>query len=117
MRYLPALLFLVACGDPNQGGDDFNENGGTLAVPGCTYSVTTKLGAEVPRIAGTKVGADPTPMQVHLGIVGDPKTSIVAQWRTKDDTTQVTTLRYGVGANLSEAELTETVKGIEFGYR
>jgi hypothetical protein len=117
MRAWTALLLIAACGEPDQGGDDFNENGGTFAVPGCTYSVTTRLGAERPRVAGTRLGSDPTPMQVHLGIMGDPKTSIVAQWRTKDETTQATTLRYGVGANLAEAELTQTVNGIEFGYR
>ncbi len=118
MRYLPALLFLVGCvkGNPFVGGE-FNENGGTLAVPGCPYSVTTRLGAEPPEMAMNMVGPDPTPMQVHLGIVGDPKTSIVAQWRTKDEVTRATTLRYAEGANLTEDQLTETVDGLEFGYR
>lgn len=119
MRYLPALLLLVACvkGNPDVGGGDFDETGGTLAVPGCSYSVTTVLGAEPPHMAADTVGPDPTPMQVHLGIMGDPKTSIVAQWRTKDETTRATVLRYGVGANLPADQLTETVKGIEFGFK
>ena len=30
-------------------------------------------------------GADPTPKFVHLGFIGNPKTSMVAQWRTNDE--------------------------------
>ncbi|MDB4963183.1 MAG: metallophosphoesterase [Myxococcales bacterium] len=117
MRLAAALLLVAACG----GGDDrgpvaFTDTGGTLEVPGCGYSVTTRVGAEPPRLATAYVGEDPTPRLVHLGIVGDPKTSVVAQWRTVDETTTATTLRYGVGANLAESALTETVTGIQWAY-
>jgi hypothetical protein len=53
---------------------------------------------------------------VHLGIVGDPRTSVVAQWRTVDEVTKATTIRYAVGANLTADQLTETKTGIQFGY-
>jgi hypothetical protein len=111
-------LFLVACGNPDDGTDVFNENGGTLAIPGCDYSLTTKLGAEPPKVVtATSFGTDPTPMQVHLGLMGDAKTSIVAQWRTKDETTRASTMRYAVGANLTADQLTQEATGVEFGFR
>src|SRR5262245_3045957 len=119
MRPWPALLCLIGCvkGNP-QGDNTFDEQGGSLAIPGCDYSVTTKIGAQTPRQVTTEVfGTDPTPMQIHLGLMADPKTSIVAQWRTVDDTTQASTMRYGVGANLSPDQLTETATGVEFGFR
>lgn len=111
------VVLIAACGDsegPKQPA--FTDEGGVLEVPGCGYSVTTRVGAEPPRLASDFLGPDPTPRHVHLGLMADPRTSIVAQWRTVDETTRATTLRYGVGANLSEAELTETVEGIEFAY-
>jgi hypothetical protein len=111
-----ALCLVAACGGDDVEDTTFNGEGGTLEVPGCGYSVTTRFGAEVPKVAGTKIGADPTPRLVHLGFVGDPKTSIVAQWRTMDETTTAGSIRYGVGANLPEVQLTKTVKGIQFAY-
>lgn len=111
-----ALCLVAACGSDEE-DTTFNDEGGSLAVPGCDYSVTTRLGAEAPRVAGSIVGTAPTPRLVHLGLAGDPMTSIVAQWRTMDETTTAGSIRYGVGANLTEAQLTETVKAIHFGYR
>jgi hypothetical protein len=49
--------------------------------------------------------------------MGNPKTSIVAQWRTKDEKTKASTIRYGVGANLTPDQLTQTANGIEFGFK
>ncbi|MBS1124274.1 MAG: metallophosphoesterase [Deltaproteobacteria bacterium] len=115
MRALAAVLLLAACGG-DDGPAPFTDTGGTLAIADCGYSVTTRIGAEPPRVADTFLGPDPTPRLVHLGIAGDPQTSMVVQWRTVDETTTTTTVRYGVGANLSEAELTETVTGIQFAY-
>jgi hypothetical protein len=111
----PLLLLGAACSD----GDDpaFTDTGGTLAIDGCGYSVTTRLGAEPPRKATDKKGPDPTPRHVHLGFAGDPMTSIVAQWRTKDETTRATEIRYAVGADLTADQLTEKKTGIQFGYR
>lgn len=119
MRGLTVLALglgsLIACGGEPE-DITFKGEGGTLEVPGCNYSVTTRFGAEMPRLAGTKIGADPKPRLVHLGFIGDPKTSIVAQWRTADEVTTAGSMRYGVGANLPEAQLTKTVKGIQFAY-
>jgi predicted phosphodiesterase len=113
-----ALLGFSACGGEDNGNDPaFTDTGGTLALADCGYSVTTKVGAEPPRLATDKLGADPTPRLVHLGIVGDPKTSIVAQWRTADEETQATVIRYGVGANLTEDQLTQETTGVEFRYQ
>jgi calcineurin-like phosphoesterase family protein/purple acid phosphatase-like protein len=106
---------LVACGASDE-DPPFTDSGGTLAITGCDYSVTTRIGAEPPRVASGKLGPDPTPRLVHLGIVGDPRTSIVAQWRTADETTRATTIRYAVGAGLTADQLTEKATGIEFGY-
>jgi len=120
LRLCLSLALVTACvkGNPDIGGDpEFDDAGGTLAIPGCSYSITTRPGAEIPRVAPPAVvGTDPTPRVVHLGFVGDPKTSIVAQWRTVDEETQASTIRYGVGANLTEDQLTERVEGIEFRY-
>lgn len=67
-------------------------------------------------MSGKTVGPNPTPRVVHLGIVGDARTSIVAQWRTVDEATTVTEIRYAQGADLAESQLTNTVKGIHFRY-
>jgi len=108
----------AACADDSSSSDEaFTDTGGTLAIDGCDYSVTTRLGAEPPRKATATRGDDPTPRHVHLGIVGDPKTSVVAQWRTRDETTRATVIRYAEGADLTEAQLSETKTGIQFGYR
>jgi acid phosphatase type 7 len=118
MRVLTSLLLVAACGSDDPAGDPaFTDTGGTLAIEGCGYSVTSRLGAEPPRKASDTIGADPTPRLVHLGIVGDPKTSIVAQWRTADETTRATVIRYAAGADLTADQLTEEATGIEFGYR
>jgi hypothetical protein len=118
--FLIATLLATGCvkGNPGQDDPDFTDTGGTLAVEGCGYSVTTRIGAEPPRVASLTAGTDPTPKYLHLGFIGDPKTSMVATWRTPDeDKTKVTVVRYAKGANLSEAALTETGVGITFGYK
>lgn len=117
-RAIPVLaLVLAGCSSDSPAGEPaFEDTGGMLMVPDCGYAITTKAGAEAPRLAGTTIGKDPTPTFVHLGIVGDPTTSIVAQWRTADEETTAAVMRYGVGANLSADQLTSTVKGLEFRY-
>jgi len=114
MRALVVFALIAAACDGED--DTFVEEGGSLEVPDCDYTITTRYGAEAPRMSGKTVGSDPTPRVVHLGIVGDPKTSIVAQWRTVDEMTTVTEIRYAEGANLSSDQLTKTVKGIHFRY-
>lgn len=120
MRAFVLALALTACvkGNPQPVDESFDDGGGTLEIPGCGYSVTTRLGAETPKLSSELAfGTDPTPMQIHLGIMGDPKTSIVIQWRTVDETTLSSTARWGVGASLPERSLTETTQGIEFGFK
>ena len=123
MRSLPlvaaALALVPACvkGNPIADDGELVANGGTFHVADCNYDVTTRDGAEAPKAGSAVFGTDPTPRFVHLGIVGDPKTSIVAQWRTGDETTRATQLRFAKGANLAASDLTETRTGIEFAYR
>jgi acid phosphatase type 7 len=120
MRALWTLALAVAVpacdsedeGDPKQ----FVDNGGSLAIEGCDYTLTTRIGAESPKPSGKTIGPDPTPRLVHLGLMADPKTSIVAQWRTVDETTTVTKLRYAAGDNLAPSQLTTTVTGVHFRY-
>jgi len=113
---LSLVFVMAACGGEDEDDAPFTDQGGTLDVPGCDYTLNTRIGADVPRIAGDKVGSDPTVRLVHLGIADDPRTSIVAQWRTADETTTAGGIRYGVGEGLSPSQLKETVKGIHFGY-
>lgn len=110
-------LALMAC-DSDDAGDpkEFVNEGGHLAIDGCTYTLTTRSGAEAPKPSGKTLGSDPTPRLVHLGFIGDPRTSIVAQWRTADETTTVTKLRYAAGEQLAPEQLTETVSGVHFRY-
>jgi hypothetical protein len=115
---VPCLLIAAACSDD---GDEntFTDTGGSLEIEGCGYKVTTRTGAEPPRKATDQKqkGIDPTPRHVHLGFIGDPKTSMVVQWRTKDETTKATVIRYAAGADLTADQLTEQKTGIQFGYR
>jgi acid phosphatase type 7 len=117
MRALPllSLLLLVSACDEEE-STVFTEDGGTLEIDSCDYSITTRYGAEPPRFSGKIIGTDPTPRVVHLGIVGDPKTSIVAQWRTVDETTTAGSIRYATGANLPADQLTEEKRGVRFRY-
>jgi hypothetical protein len=87
-------------------------NGGSLAIPGCGYSVSTPVGATAPELGSSVFGTDPTPAQIHLGLTGDPRTSMVVSWRTKDETTAATTIRYGKGTALDQ-----TAQGITFAYQ
>lgn len=111
-------LVLAACGSDEDAGDpkEFVDQGGSLAIEGCNYSVVTRLGAEAPKPSGKTIGPDATPRAIHLGIMSDPRTSIVVQWRTADELTTVTELRYAEGDGLSAEQLTETVKGVHFRY-
>jgi hypothetical protein len=111
------LLVTVGCDGGDYEPPQFTDTGGTLAIEGCGYSITTRLGAEPPRVSKKFTGEDPTPRLVHLGIVGDPKTSMVVQWRTVDEVTRSGEVRYAKGADLDATQLTEKATGIEFGYQ
>lgn len=118
------LLVTSGCGGspgtPADAGDEpLETTGGTLAIAGCGYSVTTRFGAEPPRLAVNRFGPNPKVRLVHLGLVGDPRTSMVVQWRTADETTAATTIRFAAwpGDDVAPTALTETRTGIQFGYR
>jgi hypothetical protein len=116
--FLLALVGCIGCvkGNPVDLGT-FHGTGGTLAIEGCGYSVTTREGAEPPAKGIDLIGPDPTPKLVHLGIIGDPKTSVVAVWRTNDELTRVSTIRFAAGDHLQPADLTQEGTGIVFGYQ
>jgi hypothetical protein len=100
-----ALVLLAACvqGNPEGLGDQVGPQylGGTITPPGCTYPVTTRLGAEAPYLADDHVGPDPTVKHLHLGLAADPRTSAVVLWRTVDDDTRAGTVAYGTGGTLT----------------
>ncbi|MBZ0237446.1 MAG: metallophosphoesterase family protein [Deltaproteobacteria bacterium] len=119
----PLLLLLAAfaagagCGDnyvvgADGAGDALPFNGGTITVPGCGYTMTTRLGAEAPVVADDHLGPDPTIKHVHLGIAADPRTSIVVTWRTLDDETRAGRVRFGTGG-----ALTQEVTALTFAYQ
>jgi hypothetical protein len=117
MRSLFLVLGLGACVKGNPVDNTMApKQGGSLEITDCGYTITTHLGAEAPKLSVAAFGTDATPRLVHLGLVGDPKTSVVAQWRTADDTTLAGTIRYAVGANVSPNDLTQTTTGITFAY-
>jgi hypothetical protein len=117
------VLGAVACvkGNPEPAIDampgELPMEGGTIVPPGCGYTVTTRFGAEAPQ-PGTpdSLGPDPTVFHVHLGLAGDPKTTMAIQWRTRDEQTLATTVRYAAGADLPASALTETHEGFTFKY-
>lgn len=83
---------------PSDLHDDEATLGGTLFLPDCGYTVYTPSGATAPLAVAagtTPPGPDPTPRQVHLGLASDPARSRVISWRTGDDSTLETTVRYG----------------------
>ncbi len=114
---VPFLLLCAACEGDDGGDPAFTDTGGTLEIEDCDYSVTTRFGAEPPRKATDTRGPDPTPRHVHLGFIGDPRTSMVVQWRTRDETTRATEIRYAAGADLTADQLAEKKTGIQFGYK
>ena len=131
MRFLPAFLLLAAAcsADPEtevaddgpadtdptpdappvgQDGDP-DGDGEVGPIASCTYALSTKTGAEPPVPGGTAIGADPEPFQVHLGLGGDPKSSMAIVWRT-DDATTATVARIGVAGG----PLDHVVTGVTF---
>jgi hypothetical protein len=106
-----AIVAVAGCvkGNPDQPAASYH--GGSIMPPGCSYTVTTRDGAEAPTIATDEVDTDPTPRQVRLGLAGDPRTSIVVMWRTADDSTRATTVRWGQGTALDH-----TTTGLTFSF-
>ncbi|MBK9030706.1 MAG: metallophosphoesterase family protein [Myxococcales bacterium] len=102
---LVSLTAATACvaGNPLPDRPYVDRLGGSIVPPGCPHTMVTRFGVEAPGLPGTVVGADPTIGQVHLGLVGDPRTSMVVDWRTADDATTTGTVRFGVGTALDLA--------------
>jgi acid phosphatase type 7 len=112
MRSLVVLSFVLsACvvgnppgleapppGGPDAGEPDPDLAGGSRLPTGCDYLVHTVDGAEAPQPSEAHHAGDPTPKHLHLGIAGDPRTSMVVAWRTNDNTTRVSTVQYGKAA-------------------
>lgn len=115
MRHRPLLLSALlalpaaACHDGDRGktstdaGTDADMEplnplgGGSFTPAGCDYTVTVREGATPPAAGQPTLGADPTPRYVHLGLAGDPASSMNFVWRTVDETTLATTVQYGLG--------------------
>ena len=104
-------------GDGDGGDGDPVFQGGSIDIAGCSYRVTTKLGAEAPAPSAPTFGANPTPRHVHLGIASDPRTSVVFTWRAGEETTRAAQLRYARGADLTADQLTETRDGFTVLYQ
>jgi hypothetical protein len=118
LQWMSAALSAAAAagcvkGTPDLGDDtDAVYEGGRVAVPGCGFDVVTVTGAEAPAFPETPVlGADPAPFHVHLGFLGDPRTTMGVVWRTDVDTT-ATTVEYGPAGGA----LDERVDGVTFRY-
>ena len=81
MRTLLILTIAAAgCvkGNPIEIDGDFVAEGGTLAIEGCNYAVTTRYGAEAPKAAQRVFGPDPRPRSIHM-----PVTPAVARARPR----------------------------------
>ena len=125
MHSLFVLMTIVAAGacvkgNPFEPSGELKLEGGTLDIEGCNYRVTTRAGAEAPVIAqgaNARVGVNPSPRHVHLGFIGDPKKSMIAQWRTEDDDTRASVIRYAEGEDLSASALSSSGAGVVFTYR
>lgn len=90
--------------------EDFE--GGAVTPAGCAYQSVTRLGAEAPTLSTDEVGTDPAIRHVHLGFIGDPRTSMVVTWRTRDEVTQAGRVRFGKGGVLDQE-----VTGYTFRYQ
>jgi hypothetical protein len=86
--------------------------GGAVTPAGCAYQSVTRPGAEVPAPSTAAVGDDPSIRHVHLGFIGDPRTTMVVTWRTRDDATLAGSVRYGV-----DGVLDHEVGGYTFRYQ
>src|SRR5260370_28071844 len=73
-------------------------NGVPVTPDGCPFTVTTPAETTAPVKDDGAVGAAPTPRNLHLAYVGDPKTTISVTWAT-DVGTRGTTLEWGADAS------------------
>jgi hypothetical protein len=108
-----ALALAAGCvkGSPLD-GDALVFEGGAVTPAGCDYQSVTRPGAEAPALSTSVIGLDPSIRHVHLGFIGDPRTSMVVTWRTGDDVTLAGAVRYGEGGVLDRE-----VTGYQFRYQ
>ncbi|MCE9573496.1 MAG: metallophosphoesterase family protein [Deltaproteobacteria bacterium] len=103
---LAIALAIGGCAAAAPGGDPAAA-GGAVALPSCG-TITTREGVGAPVLGERGLGPDPAPRQVRLSLVDDPRTTIAVAWRTGDDATIGTTVRYG------QAALDQTATGATF---
>jgi hypothetical protein len=106
---------LCACGGDDTPPIEYDAgpafNGGTITPPGCSYELTTSASTTEPALSTDAVGDNPDPRDIHLGIAGDPSTSMVISWRTRDATTEKAEVRWG------RVDLDESAQAITWLYR
>jgi hypothetical protein len=81
-----------------------------LQPAGCDFTVTSPREATAPHQDDGTVGAEPTPRNVHLSFVGDPKTTMTVTWAT-DVATRGTVVEWGADASYGH-----TTKGYWLAY-
>ena len=84
--------------------------GEVVEIPGCPFTVTTPNETTAPVKDDGSVGTAPTPIDVHMAYVGDPKSSISITWAT-DVGTRGTELEWGADASYGNK-----TKGFWFAY-
>ncbi len=118
----PIVLFAIAVGasagcggasdEPNTPpAEELETSGGSFELTDCGYIVSTRDGASAPVLGTPVLGEAPTPKQVHLGLAGDPRTTMVVQWRTEDETTLASTVELTASDGTSN-----TIEGLTFVY-
>jgi hypothetical protein len=105
----PALTSSDPAGRDPEPGPELT--GGALALPACGYTLRTPVGASAPLWARDRLGPDPTPFAVHLGLAGDPARTVSVVWRTRDEATLSTQIQYGIGDALDQ-----WARGVTFHY-
>jgi hypothetical protein len=106
-----ALLCAAAlgCSDSSPSLEPSAE-GVKIEPAGCDFSVTSPPEATAPVKDDGAVGAEPTPRNIHLAYVGDPKTSMAVTWAT-DVPTRGTIVEWGADASYGH-----TTKGYWLAY-
>jgi hypothetical protein len=115
MRWLLVAALSAGCftKEVKQMTNDLHQGGTiSLAAP-CNYTVKTPDGASVPDDGDDTwfIGSDGTPQYVHLGVPGDPTTTMAVLWRTNDNETLATQVQYGLNGKTDQ-----TAHGFTFVY-
>jgi len=118
---LALVAMAAACvkGNPDvlEKASNFDDDGGSITLADCGYTVTTRLGAEAPEVGRPLFGNDPAPRHVHLGIAGDPRFTMAITWRTGDQDTLASSVRFTPGRAVPAADLDRRTEGFTFRYQ